>query len=296
MPQAEFYTADSFTDTWGAGNPAGVVFHNGALTGAEMQAIAGELQLETAFLSPSTHPDADYTVAYYTGAKRIPFCGHDTVAAAAVLVHSKRLRAPGTVRFATDAGIIPAAVSAGGDVTLSPALPVFGAALDAAPFLQALGIDASALHPAPTQIVSAGTAFVLLGLRDQSVLRALRPDMASLAALQTAPGAPDGLYVWAAAGSDTQDIAFHARCFCPGAGLPEDPVTGSATAAFSAYAVRHRLLPGTDGTRVTFRTEQGRGGSRLGHVSVAVECAGGEATQVQVTGRAVVVSAGTLFL
>lgn len=296
MPQAEFYTADSFTATRGAGNPAGIVFHDGGLAPSEMQTIAGELQLETAFLSPPTAPNADYTVAYYTGVTRIPFCGHDTVAAAAVLVHSKRLSAPGVVRFATDAGIIPVAVSESGDATLTLALPVFGAVVDAAPFIDVLGIPASALHPAPVQVVAAGTAFVLLGLADESTLHALRPDMARLHALQTAPGVPDGLYIWALAAPNTQGIAVSARCFCPGVGLPEDPVTGSATGAFAAYAVRHRLLPGMGKPSASFRTEQGRGGGRMGHVSVTLACAGGEVMQVQVSGRAVVASAGTLFL
>lgn len=296
MPQAEFYTADSFTDTWGAGNPAGVVFHNDTLAGAQMQAIAGELQLETAFLSPPAVPGADYTVAYYTGAKRIPFCGHDTVAAAAVLVHSKRLSAPGTVRFATDAGIIPVFVSETGDVTLTLSPPILGPVVDAAPFLDALGIPASSLYPASVQSASVGTPFVFLGVASEDTLHALQPDMARLNALQTTPGAPDGLYVWALAAANMQGIAFSARCFSPGAGLPEDPVTGSATGAFAAYAVHHKLLPNREGPTMAFRTEQGRGGARVGHVSVSVRCDGGEAAQVQVTGRAVITAAGTLFL
>jgi len=288
MSHAEFYTAGSFTDTRGAGNPAGVVFHDGVLAPAQMQAIAGELRLETAFLSPPATTDADYAAAYYTGAKRIPFCGHDTVAAATVLVHSKRLSAPGTVRFATDAGIIPVSVNETGDVTLALSLPILGPAVDAAPFTDALGIEASALHPAPVQIASAGTAFVFLGVVNEDILHALQPDMARLEALQTIPGAPDGLYVWALAASNTQGIAISA-------GLPEDPGTGSGTGAFAAYAIHHRLLPGMGGPTVAFRTEQGRAMGRTGHVSVAAECAGGEATSVQVSGRAIVTAAGTLF-
>ncbi len=296
MAQAEFYTADSFTDTRFAGNPAGVVFHDGRLTPAQMQTIAGELHLETAFLSPPATPGADYTVAYYTGATRIPFCGHDTIAAATVLVHSKHLSAPGTVRFATDAGLIPVAISATGDVTLSLSLPILGDRVDAAPFIEALGISPSALHSAPVQIVSVGTAFVCLGLAQEDALHALKPDMARLAALQTAPGAPEGLYVWALAAPNAQGIAVSARCFMPGVDLPEDPVTGSGTGAFAAYAAHYRLLPDIGEGTATFRTEQGRAMGRTGHVSVRVECAGGEATSVQVTGRAVIVSTGTLFL
>lgn len=296
MLHAEFYTADAFTDMRGAGNPAGIVFHDGGLAPSEMQALAGELRLESAFLSPPTASEADYTVAYYTGAKRIPFCGHDTIAAAAVLVHSKRLSAPGAVRFATDAGIIPVSVSETGDVTLTLFQPVLGPVVDAAPFLNALGIPASVLHPAPVQSASVGTPFVFLGVANEDTLHALQPDMARLITLQTAPGAPDGLYVWALADGNPQGIAFSARCFCPGAGLPEDPVTGSATGAFAAYVVHHRLLPNMGSDRVTFRTEQGRAMGRTGHVSVSVQWAGGEAASVQVSGRAVITAAGTLFL
>ncbi len=296
MLHAEFYTADAFTSTRGAGNPAGVVFHDGALAPSEMQAIAGQLHLESAFLSPPTVSDADYAVAYYTGAKRIPFCGHDTVAAATVLVHSKRLSAPGVARFATDAGIIPVSVSEAGDVTLTLSLPILGPVVDAAPFTEALGIGASARHLAPVQIASAGTAFVCLGVADEATLHALRPDMARLHTLQTAPGAPDGLYVWALAAPNAQGIAVSARCFCPGAGLPEDPVTGSATGAFAAYVVHHGLMPDRESDKVAFRTEQGRAMGRTGHVSVLVQCAGGEAASVQVSGRAVVTATGTLFL
>ncbi len=296
MPHAVFYTADSFTDTRFAGNPAGVVFHDGGLTPFQMQTIAGELHLETAFLSPPATLDADYLVAYYTGAKRIPFCGHDTVAAAAVLVHAKRLSAPGTLRFATDAGIIPVSVSEQGDVTLTLSLPLLGPFVDAAPFCEALGISSALLHPAPVQTASVGTPFVVLGVADEDILHALQPDMARLSILQTAPGAPDGLYVWAPANRAEDGVAFHARCFSPGAGLPEDPVTGSASGAFGAYVVRHRLLPDMGQGNAAFRTEQGRAMGRMGHVSVTLECAGGEATLVRVRGRAVIISAGTLFL
>ena len=52
MSSVPFYIVDSFTQTRYAGNPAGVVLPDAPLTEAQMLAIAGELHLETAFVTP----------------------------------------------------------------------------------------------------------------------------------------------------------------------------------------------------------------------------------------------------
>ena len=57
-------------------------------------------------------------------------------------------------------------------------------------------------------------------------VRALRPDFRRLAALNggiTAATAPGG------------EVDFVSRCFAPGAGIDEDPVTGSAHCALAPY-------------------------------------------------------------
>ena len=54
MPSYDYFVLDAFTRTRFTGNPAGVVLHDGSLTGEQMQAIAGELGLESAFLTPLT--------------------------------------------------------------------------------------------------------------------------------------------------------------------------------------------------------------------------------------------------
>ena len=42
-------------------------------------------------MKPLTGDEADYQVAYYTGAQRIPLCGHDTIAATALLAQTGRM-------------------------------------------------------------------------------------------------------------------------------------------------------------------------------------------------------------
>ena len=60
------------------------------------------------------------------------------------------------------------------------------------------------------------------------VLRRLQPDLARLAALPAG-----GLIVTAV--SDDPDYDFFSRYFAPAAGIPEDPVTGSAHCTLGPY-------------------------------------------------------------
>src|SRR5207249_5873754 len=83
-----------------------------------------------------------------------------------------------------------------------------------------------------------------------------KPDMAALAKLS-----PTVTGVAAFAFVDGGEFAVHIRCFAPAAGVPEDPVTGSANAALPAYLVHHGLLQKTGREYVaTQATEMGRDG------------------------------------
>ena len=65
----------------------------------------------------------------------------------------------------------------------------------------------------------------------------------------------------AAKGVSKDEFAVHIRCFAPAAGVPEDPVTGSANAALPAYLSLHGLLDRTGREYVaTQATEMGRDG------------------------------------
>lgn len=293
-----FFIVDSFTRTRYAGNPAGVVLPDAPLTEAQMQAIAGELHLECAFAVPLATADADFDVAYYTGAKRIPLCGHDTIALATVLAETGRLPASGTVRLATDAGILAVTVERDGVVTMTQALPIYGQTVPAAAVAEALGLPLSEIAETglPVQVVSTGTPFVIVPVVHRAALNALAPNMAVLIAFgDSLTDYADGFYVWSLE-TESENALLHARCFCPAAGLPEDPVTGTASGALGAYLARlGRLTADAEGL-AQFRTEQGYVMGRPGNVNVQIGTAVGEVKGVSVSGTAVLVGQGTLWV
>ena len=102
-----------------------------------------------------------------------------------------------------------------------------------------------------------------------------------------------GFYVWTTE-TMSDDAQIHARAFCPAVGLPEDPVTGTAGGAVSAYLAKHGPLTADADGILRFRTEQGYDMGRPGNVEVRLETAGGEVTRVQVSGYAALVGEGKL--
>lgn len=293
-----FFLADSFTCTRYAGNPAGVLLPDAPLTDAQMQAIAGELHLESAFAVPSVTADADFDVAYYTGAKRIPLCGHDTIALATVLAQVGRLPAWGTVRLATDVGVLTVRLDGEGVVTMAQALPTYGQAVPAAAVADALGLPLSEIEDTglPVQVVSTGTPFVIVPVLHRAALNALAPNMAALTAFgDSLMDYADGFYVWSLE-TEQEDALLHARCFCPAAGLLEDPVTGTASGAVGAYLARLGRLTANSEGLARFRTEQGYVMGRPGNVDVQIGTAAGEVSGVSVSGTAVLVGQGTLWV
>ena len=77
MPDVLRYAA--FSETPDGGNPAGVVLDAGALTDAEMLAIAADLGYsESAFLEP--RGEGRFGIRYFSPLAEVAFCGHATIA------------------------------------------------------------------------------------------------------------------------------------------------------------------------------------------------------------------------
>ena len=87
--------------------------------------------------------------------------------------------------------------------------------------------------------------------------------------------------------------AFHARMFGPGVGVPEDPATGSAAAAFSAVLLRFDQLP--EGTS-EFAIEQGIEMGRPGEIKLEIEVAARRLKRVRIGGYACLVARGKLLV
>jgi len=101
MTTLPFFQVDAFAEKPLTGNPAAIMPLEKWLDDDLMQAIAAENNLsETAFMVPSDREDADYDLRWFTPAAEAELCGHATLAAGHVLIHSDPLR------FSTISGIL----------------------------------------------------------------------------------------------------------------------------------------------------------------------------------------------
>ncbi len=258
-----FEQVDVFTDRPFTGNPLCVVPDATGLSSQQMQAIAGEMNLsETTFVLPPADPQAAYWMRIFTPAKEIPFAGHPSIGTAYVLARAGRFRldAPITRIFQQVAiGTLPLEIEVAngqpGRVTMTQGRPNFGGVVrDLAPVAEALGLEPLALLRAklPPQVVSTGLEHLIVPLPDLDTVTNLKPNFTVLDAVLRANNAL-GCYVFCLQAS-LPDALAHARLFAPGAGILEDPATGSAAGPLGAYLAVHGVLPPE---RKAFLIEQG---------------------------------------
>jgi PhzF family phenazine biosynthesis protein len=276
---------DAFTTDPLAGNAAGLVPDAEGLDEGQMQAIARELNAsETAFLTDSE--EADRRIRYFTPATEVDLCGHATVASHAFLDQAERLDA-GSHSLATNVGVIDVEVDDDGTVWMTQAPPETHAPdVDYEAVASALGVDTAALtdleRDLPLGWASTGLAFLCVPVTYLDALGGADPDMAAVEALCERVDAT-GVYVFT---FDTvaPDATLHGRMFAPGAGVPEDPVTGTASGAVTAYLREHDALD----SYADLAYEQGHFVDRPGRVRVRYT------DEVRVGGRAVVSLDGDL--
>jgi PhzF family phenazine biosynthesis protein len=207
------FQIDAFTDHLFGGNPAAVVLLESWLPDKVLAAIAAENNLaETAFVIPG--PD-EIPLRWFTPTIEMDLCGHATLAAAHVLFRHFRPSAD-RLSFATRSGNLAVTTDADRLTLDFPARP--GVSLEVSEEV------VSALGARPREMLLARD---LLAIFDrESEVKGLQPDFARIAAL-------DALGVIVSAPGETVD--FVSRFFAPGAGVPEDPVTGSAHCTLVPY-------------------------------------------------------------
>ena len=201
---------DAFTDIPFRGNPAAVCLLDGARSSDWMQAVAAELALPaTAFL----RPDGDgFGLAWFSPTTELSLCGHGTLASAHALWETGRLAPAMTARFQTASGAL-SAVQRDGVISLDLAAERAVAVPAPVGLLDALGVKA--------RFIGRNRLDYVIELDDEAAVRAVTPDFAALAAVDTR-----GVSVTARA--TTPGVDFVSRFFAPRAGIPEDAVTGSA--------------------------------------------------------------------
>ena len=270
---------DAFTDRPLAGNAAGVVPDADGLADEQCQAIANELGAsETAFLFGSDR--ADRRVRYFTPTTEVDLCGHATIASHAHLHEDGEIDA-GTHTLETNVGVLEIDVEPDGAVWMTqddPAIEEVDLGYDRV--ADALGIDRAALADVgadlPLAVASTGLAFLVVPVNFLEHLGNAAPDMG---AIETLCEGVDAVGVYAFTfDALAAESTLHGRMFAPLAGVPEDPVTGTASGAVGAYLDAFgafKTLP----EEMAF--EQGHFVDRPGRVRVRI----GES--VRVGGRAV---------
>ncbi|WP_327050841.1 PhzF family phenazine biosynthesis protein [Halomicrococcus gelatinilyticus] len=279
---------DAFTDEALAGNAAGVVPDADGLTEAQMQAVARELSVsETAFLTESDA--ADRRVRYFTPTTEVDLCGHATVAAHAHLLEDGVLD-PGTHTLETNVGVLDVEVTDDGVVWMTQDDPdIERVDLDYDRVGDALGVDPAALRDVgadlPLAVASTGMPFLVVPVNFLEHVGGADPDVAAVEELCEAVDAV-GVYAFSFDAIDRAST-LHGRAFVPLAGVPEDPVTGTASGAVGAYV---REFDAFDDFPEEMRFEQGHFVDRPGHVRVRVD------ETVRVGGRATTALDGRLVV
>lgn len=246
---------DAFADRPFTGNPAAVMPLYEWLPDEILQAIATENNLsETAFTVPDASGEADFELRWFTPGLEIRLCGHATLASAHVLLGEQP-----HIRFRTRrAGILEVSRDGDGYAMSLPAYP---------PVPQPLPHLVAGLGCAAVETLWHEGRYALIVLENEAQVRALAPDFRVLIddgdtmTIATAPG-------------EATDVV--SRVFVPGAGVDEDPVTGSAHSVLVPYWAAR--LGRSDA--MTFIQASARGGRLTGRLDGDRAVLGGKCVTV----------------
>ncbi|MCR6502288.1 PhzF family phenazine biosynthesis protein [Shinella sp. CPCC 101442] len=285
-----YHTLDVFTRSRFGGNPLAVVLDADRLTDAEMQAVAREFNYsETTFvLRPQ---DARHTahVRIFTPTVEVPFAGHPNVGTAYALALAEQTAEE--FIFEEAAGLVRARIlRIDGEVdTIQLTAPqplTVGRNFTPASVAACLSLDEAdiALGAHRPCIASVGLGFIVVEIARRDALRRAKADIAAFSAILPTEDA-DAIYLYCRELSEEDGaVDFSARMFAPFDGLPEDPATGSATAAACALIAR---LEGSAQRR--FEVAQGIDMGRPSLLCVEID-----AGTVRIGGACVPVMSGTI--
>ncbi len=296
-----FFTLDVFADKALAGNPLAVVLDCEGLDDGRMQAIAREFNLsETAFVFEPNDPVNSARARIFTPARELPFAGHPTVGTAALIAH---LRAPDLlaaqdIRIVLEEriGDVVCVVRhrKGQSLSANFDLPKLPQRLDASPppaaeIARGLGLspqDVGFRRHEPS-LFTAGAPYLFVPVRSLEAIGRARP-------VDMRWSADDGPATFLYTGDVVEaGSAYHARMFGGAWGVPEDPATGSAAAAFAGVEL---AFDRPEDGRHVLTIEQGYEMGRPSRIALGLEVEGGCLRSASIGGSAIIVSSGALEL
>jgi trans-2,3-dihydro-3-hydroxyanthranilate isomerase len=269
-----------------------------------MQRIAREFNLsETVFVGTPERPTHSAAMRIFTPAIELPFAGHPTVGAAVALAEERGREAAGEgteiLVIEEVVGPVRCAVRRGKGVTFAefdlPRLPE-KVRFEVVPELVAAALDLDAqdigFENHRVDAWSAGVPYVTVPVRGLAAAAKARMDVDAWMKLAPHAGhliAAPYIYCRETVG---HEASFHARMLAPHEGVPEDPATGSAAAAFAGAVMRFDA-PSEGSTRLLI--EQGVEMGRPSKIRLELDVERGALTAARIGGHAVRVAEGTLF-
>ncbi|MFT3682427.1 MAG: PhzF family phenazine biosynthesis protein [Ferruginibacter sp.] len=217
MKTLRLYQVDAFTDKLFGGNPAAVIPLTEWLDETLLQQLALENNLsETVYIVPAANAAADYDIRWFTPAVEINLCGHATLASAYVLYELLGFDKP-AIKFDSKSGILTVTKK---DNLISMDFPSWKPEL-----LNDYDTSLSQVLGDLKIVDVYKYRDILIELENEDAVKNCTPDFTLMKKyfdkmIITAPG-------------KTTD--FVSRFFAPGAGIDEDPVTGSAHSQLIPY-------------------------------------------------------------
>lgn len=291
-----YFLLDVFTRDRLSGNPLAVVFKADELSGARMQAIAGEFNLsETVFVLPPKNERHTAALRIFSPTNEMPFAGHPTVGASVLLGLQNKLSA---VRLELGVGNVTAVMEridrrTGEAKFALPRLPErVGELTDLAAVAARLGLEEDQIGcngMMPAQY-SAGNAFYLVPVTDARALETIKLERRGWT--DTFSGPRNSVYVFTATPKERGND-YAARMFHIAHGSGEDAATGSAAAALIGMLAEHG---GYGEGQHALKIRQGREMGRPSVIDVQFTIEGGALRHPGIGGAAVVLAEGTIDL
>jgi trans-2,3-dihydro-3-hydroxyanthranilate isomerase len=271
-----YFVVDVFTDTPLEGNQLAVFPEARALSPEQMQRLAREMNFsESVFLLPASGA-ADRKVRIFTPYRELPFAGHPVLGTAFVVGEPLDTD---TVRLETGLGLISIELEReNGRITfgrMRQLIPKWRAYEREGELLAALGVERSGL---PVEAYPNGPLHVYVELESIDAVSRLKPNFTALIELGEVAAN-------CFAGTGTH---WKTRMFAPGAGVFEDPATGSAAGPLAIHLARH----GRIGFGQEIEIQQGAEVGRRSVLYARVQGSGDQIERVDVGGSAVIVAEG----
>ena len=290
--ETSFYQVDVFSNKLFGGNPLAVFLNGEDFAEYQLQQVAKEMNLsETTFISPPSHPDADFDVRIFTPGKEIPFAGHPTLGTAFVLKHAGLI--PSTKNHLLlnfKSGLVSVYLQDDGIILMkTPKGKILKTFSNNKEVAESLGLKVNNIDPdLPIQTVTTGFPALLVPITTLESIKEMVVDLVLLKPLLEQEKI-DMVYPFTRQTFD-QENSIHARGFAPFIGIPEDPGTGSVASALGFYL--HEKNP----KEKDFRIEQGYEIKRPSNIFVEIVVAEGRTNEIRVGGRVRLVLKGTLYL